>query len=93
MYLGFFQVFLLFPEAVFHILRKDSCTNVKIILLKILVSASLFTYVTIGQWLASRTLDLVSTRLHSVNESFASSTSKFDKFSGMDLSFMVNQVF
>lgn len=93
MLLGSLQVLLLLPEAIMNAIKSDACTSEGFLLIKILVDASLLSYVTIGQWIASRTLDLVSSRLIIANDSFIGGQRLFDKFSGMDLSFMVNQVF
>lgn len=70
---------------------QDSfCTKKHVVILRIVVSLLTFLYFCMGQWIGYKAIGLVISHM----ESFKSSMmNEFDKFSGMDLRFLVNQIF
>lgn len=57
-----------------------------IVLYRILLNACTICYVGIGQWIADKTVQLIENKLPSIKDS------TLDKFSGMDLEFLLTQV-
>lgn len=84
---------LMLAEGLVFFFVKNYCTNVPVLIYRLLAFISLLAYLSIGQRIATLTVTLVEDRLIKANDSLSTSTTKFDKFSGVDLRFMINQIF
>ena len=93
MWFGIAMVVVMIGEGFIYLITQNNCTSYPALGYRLFVFVALFAYLTIGQRIATLTLGLVEDRLVNANDGVSVSNTKFDKFSGIDIRFMINQVF
>ena len=91
--MGLILLFVEFFKSLVRWQLSNWCTNKSIILVRILINMLFASYFSIGQWIAGKTVELIELHLSaSPVGSKDSHVFNINKFTGMDLEFLVNQV-
>ena len=69
------------------------CTSKQIIVIRILLNALMIIFASFGQFFSGRTVSMIEDHIAYVEAGASGSRQALSKFSGMDLTFLINQVF